>query len=131
MDSWSSKLDLLKRLYRDLAPDESLRGLLDGMTEMSFPGNLMFDPGTKGAKPRLNRDHPTVQKLLSHQDSDIGCLYLLSSIFSIYNRARVEIDDAMERRFHARVLEYLVLRSMNGSAAGRDDNGGASENRLP
>jgi hypothetical protein len=107
----SPQLQQLKQLYRSLAPEPGLSNLFDGLTEMNAPSSIFFDPGSRGTRPRLNREHALVRRLLHHSDPEVGMLYLLSSMFSQINRSRPEVDDAMERRFHARVLARLARRS--------------------
>jgi hypothetical protein len=95
------------RLLRDTDSLPLEDSVIEGMTLGPTPRGTFCT--CKEGRLTLNPAHPVVARLLATPELPPERLYfLLSGIYSVLNRARKDIEDLHERRFHARILAALL-----------------------
>lgn len=97
------------RLLRESGHPELTEEVLEALALGDTGRGLLWSCGPGGTEPTLNRAHPFVQHLLATSPCPPDRLYfLISSFYSVLNRAVPEIEDSHERSFHRRLLETLL-----------------------
>lgn len=97
------------RILRESGHPELSERVLEELVLGRTPNGTLWSCDEGGRRPTLNREHPVVRDLLAGGPIPPERLYfLLSSLYSVLNRACVEIRDEHERGFHRRVLETLL-----------------------